>query len=188
MKSAWKGSQSMARACKRRFGPNGGEAGQRHGFERPAERFLLSVSLPSLHVAPYHLGWPVTGRIFVSAGHGPVAFAGPEQGPDGAGHAVGEGDGDQFQGLALQHFPQPVVTGRSSASGGDHPQSPQDTAAGGVANGCATGSSDRWRRGCPSWLFSPAFRCRRLPAASASTRSSRQRRAFSTTRRGHGRL
>ena len=129
MNSAWIWSQSMARACKRRFGSNGGEAGQRHGFERPAERFLL----PSVcHHFTLHLtisvgpAWSAgTGRVPVSAGHDPVAFPSLEQGPNRSGHAVGKRDGDQLQGLALHHFPKPVVTGRSSASGRDHPHRPE---------------------------------------------------------------
>ena len=61
---------------------------------------------------------PVRGRNFVSGRLGLVAFAGLYQGPDGAGHAGGEGDGDQFDGFAPEHVPQPIFPGGFVDRGG----------------------------------------------------------------------
>ena len=87
-------------------------------------RILLSVSLPSSRRAggapvsrrTLPSGRSVRGGVAVSAGHGPVVFSGFEQGPDGAGHAPGEGTCHQFHRLALQHVPQPICSGRLVAA------------------------------------------------------------------------
>ena len=98
MKSAWKWSQSMARAVMR-FGPNG-----------VSSSFCRQFAITSRCTLPLWAA-PVRGRNFVSGHLGLIAFAGLYQGPDGAGHAGGEGDCDQLDGFALEHVPQPIFPG-----------------------------------------------------------------------------
>ena len=82
----------------------------------------ISVSLPSPHAAPCHLVGPsvcLSARSLCSGPHCLIAFARSEQGPNGSGCAVREGNGHQFHGFSGEHLPQPVVPCRSVATGRD---------------------------------------------------------------------
>ena len=113
MKSASKGSQSMARAALR-FGSNAVSLSFCRQFAITSScqrRASVATRLTILHGPK--------GPSAVSARHGPVALAGPDQGPDGPCHAGGEGDCDQLHRFALQHFPKPVFSGGLVAAVGD---------------------------------------------------------------------